>query len=379
MRSIIISLLSLAVLAALPACKGKQNDPAETREPAASSGSIVVLSAEQARLAQIQTGTAEMRTLELAITCTGMVDVPPQNVIAVHAPVKGIVRNVTQLPGTFLRKGQLLTSLSHPDLVRLQREFLENQSQLDMLEKEFKRKQALASNEATSQRALEQAKAEYELARARSQGLKAELKLVGIDVANLESTQHIQEQITLYSPVSGYVDQVNINPGKLVNAEDLLYTILDVSHVHAELNVFARDIPRLKEGQRIEVRVPGNDKAYPAEVHLLSRMVNPDDKTIRVHGHFSPEPKDLFPGSFLQAKIFTENSRQPCVPETALIREGDASFVFVKKGEGFEKTPVRTVGNDGKYVALLDLPTGAVVALTGAYYLNGVLAGGEEE
>ena len=379
MRSIILSLLSLAVLAALPACKGKQENASETQQPAASSGNTVTLSTEQTRLAQIQTGPAEVRTLELAITCTGMVDVPPQNVIAVHAPVKGIVRNVTQLPGTFLRKGQLLTSLSHPDLVRLQREFLENQSQLDMLEKEFKRKQALAGSEATSQRALEQAKAEYDLARARSQGLKAELKLIGIDVAKLESTQYIQEQITLYAPVSGYVDQVNVNPGKLVNAEDLLYTILDVSHVHAELNVFARDIPRLKEGQRIEVRVPGSDKVYTASVHLLSRMVNPDDKTIRVHGHFEPEPKDLFPGSFLQANIFTENSRQPCVPETAIIREGDASFIFVKKGEGFEKTPVRTGGSDGKYIALLDLPAGAVVALTGAYYLNGVLAGGEEE
>lgn len=373
----IVSLLVL--LFSFAACKHETStEPTDTASTPAPSA-LVVLNAEQRKLADIQTGTPETRTLGSAIECSGMVDVPPQNVITVHAPVKGIVKDVIQLPGTFVKKGQRLTSLSHPDLIRLQREFLENLSQLSMLEKEYQRRQSLAGSEATSQKSLEQAKAAYDLAQATFQGQKTELKLIGIDATKLENTRVIQEQITLYAPISGFIDKVNVNPGKLVNAEDLLYQILDVTHVHAELQVFARDIPSLHEGQRIEVRVPGRTDTYPAEVHLLSRMVDPDTKTISVHGHFKPEPTQLFPGTFIQARIFTENTPRITVPETAVIREGEQAYVFVEKGNGFHKTPVRTGGNDGKFVVVEDLDSKTTIALTGAYYLNGMLAGGEEE
>lgn len=365
------------LLFAFSACKHEKTEPAEA-PVAPVSEQVITLSAEQLKMADIQTGTPSMRALDLAIECSGIIDVPPQNMIAVHAPVKGIVKDVDQLPGSSVKKGQRLTALSHPELVRLQREFLENLSQLSMLEKEFTRRKNLASNEATSQKSLEQAEADYKLAKARYQGLKTELKLIGIDVPKLESTQVIQEQITLYSPIHGFIDKVNINPGKLVNAEDLLYQILDVSHVHAELRVFARDIPMLHEGQRIEVRVPGRSETYPAEVHLLSRMVDPESKTINVHGHFKPEPTPLFPGTFIQARIFTENKAQLTVPETAVIRAGDQAFVFVQKNNGFLKTPVRTGGTDGKFVVVNDLSSQSVIALSGAYYLNGILAGSEE-
>lgn len=371
--------LSALALGTLLACN-RQKTAENTAPPAAATTeNTIQLTPEQAKLADVQTGAPEMRTLAIAIECSGLVDVPPQNMIAIHAPIKGFVKDVSQLPGTYIKKGQRLTAISHPDLVRLQREFFENLSQLDMLEKEFKRKQALASGEATSQRALEQAKAEYDLVRARHQGLKAELKLIGIDVAKLESTKTIQEEVMLFSPINGYVDKVNINPGKLVNAEDLLYQVLDVSHVHAELKVFARDIALLKEGQRIEVRVPGKTTTYPAEIHLLSRMVDPENKTITVHGHFKPEPQQLLPGTFIQARVFTEDQSRLSVPETAVVREGDLAYVFVKKGTGFVKTPVRAGRTDGQFVAVDDLPVDVTIALTGAYYLNGMLANSAEE
>lgn len=360
---------------------GCQSTPQTNEEAASGPESLPVslqLSAEQIDLAGIELGKPEKRTLAGSFGCTGKVDVPPQSLASVYAPVSGFVQSVKHLPGEYVRKGELLTVLQHPDLIKTQREFLECRSRLAFLEKEFERKKILAETDATSKRAYEQATAELELEKARYKGLKAELQLIGIDTAKLEAGGDIQSTIALTSPINGYIATVMVNKGKLVSPNDLLYEIVDDTHIHLELEIFAKDIHKLREGQRVEARLPGTSQVFPAEVHLIGKIIDPATRTIKVHSHFEKEPLPLTPGTYMQARVFTRETPVWTVQETAIVRQGDAAYVFVQTETGFKKVPVTTGLAEDGYVELLEMADleNRKIVLKGAYYLNGL---GEEE
>ncbi|MEZ4987684.1 MAG: efflux RND transporter periplasmic adaptor subunit [Saprospiraceae bacterium] len=267
MKSYIFSsiLLMFIVLAgcgdaAIEPTDSQEENPAET---------IVTLTPAQEKLAGITIGKASRRNLSEKIGCTAYVDIPPYSLASVYAPVQGFVQQVSQLPGEFVKKGAVLTTLQHPDIINLQQAFLESSSQLDFLEKDFARKQALAASDATSAKVMEQALADLNKEKATQKGLKAQLKLLGVRVDQLLNSGEIQPTIALVAPISGYLTQVNVNQGKLVTPNDLLYEIIDNQHVHLELNVFAKDLPVLKEGQRITAQVP-IDQKYMKHLYTLS-------------------------------------------------------------------------------------------------------------
>ena len=230
-------------------CENQSEAARETSEISSenSEPSLIPLSMEQMDVGKITLGQAQKRVLENALTCNGVVELPPQNLISVYPPHKGFVEEVRFLPGDYVKKGNLLVVLRHPDLVRLQRTFLECKSALPTLEKDFERKKMLADSNALAPRVLEEVESRYRVEMAKYKGLKSELEMLGINVPSLEETESIQTSIRVYAPAAGYISKMEINKGKLVEMEDMMYEIVDNNHVHLELKVFAKDLSRIKK------------------------------------------------------------------------------------------------------------------------------------
>lgn len=368
-------ILPAVLIASLTACNGgKQQE--QTSETAATPA-VIQLNTEQRKQAGIEIGRPERRRIAHYVECTGKVEVPPQSLASVYAPVAGFIKQVNFLPGDYVKKGALLAIISHPELVRSQREWLETKSRLTFLEQDYKRKESLAAADAASRRSLEEVKSELELAQVRYKGLRAELELIGLPVAQIEKTGKLEEELHLHAPVAGYITKINANLGKLVGPNDLLYEIVDNLHLHLELQVFAKDIELLAPGQHISAEAPGTGKTFEAEVHLVGKMIDPETKTTMVHGHFLKEPVPLTPGTAMQARILTNPTEVMALPSDAIVKEGGRYFIFIETTGGFEKKPVKTGIFDGEWTEVLDLEPNAAVAISGAYYLNG--SAGDEE
>src|SRR5690606_16990108 len=131
----------------------------------------------------------------------------------------------------------------------------------------------------------------YESLRARVEGLKARLAIINIEPEKL-TDGNIRKTIHLYSPIAGYVTDVNVNLGQFVNATDELFKIVDTGHLHAELYVFEQDIPHLKVNQRVAFTLINENKTRMAHVYLIGREINAE-RTIRVHCHLDEEDKNL--------------------------------------------------------------------------------------
>lgn len=347
------------------------NQQPEAAPPTASLESGIMLSEAQMKLAGIETGLVEKRKISDFIECTGQIEAPPQSVISVYSPVQGIVQQVKYLPGDFVKKGAWLTALSHPDLIRLQREWLEVQSRLPFLKGEFQRKETLLLSDAASRRAFEEAEANYKSQLAHANGLKAELEWIGIDADQLLADGKIQPSIPIYAPASAYLTEINVNPGKLISPSDKLYEMIDDSHLHLELQVFAKDLVLVKPGQHLEVQTPGGEK-WKGTVYQVGKVIDLEKKTARVHGHFEGSPPHAPAGTFLNARIFLGEQEVLALPHEALVMEGETHYVFVYQNGRFEKVPVETGLKDATHVALRhwNYPPETKIAVKGAYYIQ---------
>ena len=364
-----------AILSLLMAACHQQSGEANVTDGAKeeSETAEVYLTPEQMELSEIVLGQPSLREIASYVECSGMIDVPPSNIRSVHSPVTGFVQGVKHLPGEYVRRGDLLATIAHPELIRQQRDFLESASKVAFLKKDLERKKELADADAASRKAYEQALSDYSVEEAHYNGLKAELELIGINTQALEESRQVQSSIRIYTPASGYLTKVNVNSGKLVEPNMLLFEVIDNSHVHLELQVFAKDLGLLRKGQKVIATIPGSEEELHGEVHLINKAIDLEKKTANVHVHLDEEPQGLAIGTFLYARIRTDSRQVSAIPEEALVRSGDRSFIFIREGERFRKVEVEAGQADEGFVEIkeLNLREGQQIALKGAYYING--------
>src|SRR6478609_1810008 len=307
----------------------RPSEKKETTSAAERKPNEVVLSDEQFKSIELQLGSVESRSLSGSIKANGMLDVPPQNLVSISAPLGGFVKSTELLQGMHVRKGQVVVVLEHPDYIQLQQDYLDNKNQLEFLEQEYNRQLDLAKENVNALKALQHSKSTYFSMKAKVEGLKAKLKLVNINPADIESGE-IKNSVDVISPISGFVSQVNVNIGMHVNPTDIMFRIVDTDHVHAEAQVFEKDIPKLKVGQLAHILLSNETKERLAKVFLIGKEITPE-RTVRVHCHLEGEDANLIPGTYFSAIIETGSNSVLALPESAIANFEGKHFLFVEK------------------------------------------------
>lgn len=292
----------------------------------------VELTQAQYESAEIRLGTIEKRSISGVISANGFLDVPPQSKVSISAPMAGFVKSTQLLPGSKVSKGQVVAILENQDYIQLQQEYLENYGQLEYLDAEYERQKELARENINARKSLEQAKANYLSAKGRLEGLKSRLELLKINVNRLKNG-NIQNTINLYAPISGYVTKVNTNIGAFVNPADVLIEIVNTAELHVELTIYEKDIPSIKEGQRVLFTLTNETTQREARVKLIGREIN-SERSVQIHCDLAKNDKELIPGMYLKAIVETDNALVMAVPESSIVYFEGKSYIFMKENEG---------------------------------------------
>src|SRR5215210_3301800 len=242
---------------------GKKTEKTEQNDSTAqvkSAGDEVMLTSDQYKVAAIELGKVEMRNLSSIIKVNGVIDVPPQNVVSISAPLGGYVKSAGLLPGQPVDKGQLIAVIENAEYIDIQQDYLESKSRLVYLSEELKRQEELRKEEINAAKTLQQASSEYNMLRAKISGLEQKLSLIGIS-KNALSSGTISKTSNLYSPINGYITESNVNMGKYVQPSDVLFELANKSDMHLALNVFEKDVRKLMPGQPIRFAL-ANETAY---------------------------------------------------------------------------------------------------------------------
>ncbi len=326
----------------LVSCSSKEEVKEKTKQHA-EPVNVVELTEAQYKTAGIEFGTIEMRTISGIIQASGKLDVPPQSKVSVSAPMGGFVKETEMLQGSQVKKGQVIVIMQHPDYIQLQQEYKEEFSQIDYLKEEFERQQELSNENVNAKKTLQKAKADFLTAQAKMEGLKARLQLLNINVAALEKGQ-IQSTINLYSPIDGYVTKVNVNIGSYVNPHDVMLEIVNTEHLHAELTIFEKDVPRLKIGQKVLFTLANEIKHRSATVHLVGKEIN-SDRSIQIHCHLDKEDKELIPGMYLKAVVETDSAHVTALPDQSIVSFEGKKYIFIKSKEQRDSTGTKEAYN----------------------------------
>ncbi|MBK9275928.1 MAG: efflux RND transporter periplasmic adaptor subunit [Flavobacteriales bacterium] len=372
---------TIAILMAFTSCTTTEPPADPTAAPA--SVTNVTLTPEQLKNAGIVTGKAERRSLGVLMPVQGVVDVPPQNLVSVSAPLGGYLRSTDLLPGMEVHKGRTLAILEDPRFIQLQQDYLVTEGRVKLLRQDFERQKALNATKTTSDKVFQEVTAELNTQQVTLRSLAEQLRLIGVDPSAL-TAESISRSVALRSPIHGWVSSVNVNIGRYVQPTDVLFELVDPKDIHLALTVFEKDLPNVRIGQEVHARPTAhpNDE-YEAEVILVGRSLDADRSAV-VHCHFTRTPKDLVPGMAMSATLESRTDTVWCVPEGAVVRSGDGQAVFIANTDGsFTMMPVTTGAQEYGYFELVD-PSAVLrerpVVVKGAYSLLSALKNsGEEE
>ena len=324
--------ISIAALLLLSISCKQETEPV-MEEHSATNENVVELTEAQMKQTSIEVGKAVKRNIGNEISVNGMIDVPPQGNISITIPYGGFLKYTDMLPGTKIRKGQVVARVENPDFIEFQKDYLEALSNNDYLKSDYDRQKILNDERVSSTKVFEKAKSMYLNNQATIKALESKLRLIGINPNSVKNGT-ISSTVNVYSPIDGVVRDVYVNTGKYFGTQDVLMDITDASDLHVELNVYEDDIPLIRMGQRIRFRLANAPEEWmEAEVFLIGNSVR-DDRSVTIHGHLkeSETYEELLPGMFVNANIEVGMTEMYAVPEEAVVRYQGNHYVFQALG-----------------------------------------------
>jgi cobalt-zinc-cadmium efflux system membrane fusion protein len=330
MKNTLSKIILFSILILALGCKDKSTIQVEEAHENENENIIELTDAQLAQT-QIIIGRVEKRKIGHEITVNGLIDIPPQGNISVSVPYGGFLKYTAMLPGSKLKKGQVIATVENPDFIEFQRNYLEALANNEYLKADFERQQILNNEEVTSTKVFQKAKSSYLINKANIQALESKLRLIGINPTSVKNDK-ISSVVNVYSPIDGIVREVYINTGKYFNPQDVLMDITDASDLHVELKIYENDISLIRIGQRIRFRLANTPKEWmEAEVFLLGNNVR-NDRSITIHGHLKVKNEKLLPGMFVNANIEVEAQEQYAAPEEAIVRFEGKYYIFKSLG-----------------------------------------------
>ncbi len=311
------NLLVLFIAFLLASC----TKPAEENTEAEAPSDQITLTEAQSKLFGIEIGGFETRTLHEYVSANGMLEATPQNSASVSFPIVGYIKTIGVEIGQSVRAGQSLGSVESMELVQLQQDYQQTISKLRLQEQELQRQKTLDLEEVGAKRKLQQAEAEYSASKSMANALETKLKMVGIS----PNSQAVKSNVSVVSPISGFVKAIHINIGKSVSPTDVLFEVVGNQHAHFGLKVFEKDAPKVKVGQPFTI--DGLSSTY--KVLSINNFFDATSRTIEVIGE-APNAQSLILGQYIKAKIDVGNRSAKTLPESAIVRKGETSYIFIE-------------------------------------------------
>ena len=306
-------------------------------------------------------GKLEVKPFHDLVKANGMFDVPPENRASVSSYFGGTVKSIQLLPGEKVEKGQILFVLENPDFVQLQQEYLEAKSQLHYLQSDYERQKNLVKDSVTSRKNFLKVESDFLSTQVKVESIGKKLMLMNISPSNL-TFETIRSSISIPSPINGYITKININLGEFLNPAETAISLVNTDHLHLEINIFEKDLSNVKVGQHILFNIQNGSKIdYEAAVHLVNKTIDPENRTIGIHGHLIDESlNDLFtPGMYLEARIEVSSDSVLALPEDAIVDMENNYYVLVldqqtNENYSFVKKEVQIGAKSNGFVEILN-------------------------
>lgn len=350
----------------------------------------IPLSEKQVKAVDLKMGEAQEREMDAMLHVNGSLVLRAQDMGNVSSLMGGIVKNVYVKEGQMVSRGQVVATIENTDVVTLQREYYTAYKESEMARLELDRQKTLASAGAGIKKTLQMSEKNYKVALANLLGTGRQLQQMGISTKEVAKGK-FTTVFPLRAPISGTVSDMQASLGSYADMQTPLMKIRNNHAVECDLNVFEKDIAKVKVGDQVLVSLtnqPGVNVS--GRVYGMNQYLNKGTKSVAVHVKLDAKRgAKLFEGMYVSGQIAT--GRQLCMtlPDKAIVSADGKQYVFAlnqqhSKGGtySFSRHEVTTgVSNNGyTEVALCKhLKKGQKIVTDNAFYLASLTGDHGEE
>ena len=198
---------------------------------------------------------------------------------------------------------------------------------------------------------------------------------LSIATASARELEHRVGALSLRAPYDGVVYGLPRRAGETVAAGQVVASVADPAHLRVRTRVDEPDLPRVAAGQRLTVTFDGlPDRRWDGRViEVPSGVHDAGGRRVgEVIGEIADESRSLPPNASVNVQIVAgEKALALAIPRAALLREGDARFVYLLE-DGRARRRSVTIGlvglNDVEITG--GMPEASVVILPGGATLH---------
>jgi RND family efflux transporter MFP subunit len=318
----------------------------------------VQITPEKQQLIGVKYGMVERTGGSRTIRAEGKVAFDETRIQHIHTKVEGWIDQVfVDYTGQLVQKGQPLMTVYSPDMLASQRELL-----LAAKARDTMKNNPLPTAFDQSESLMQAARRRLELWDLSESQINQVLK-TGQPIKN----------VTLYSPIAGYVTERKAFPQLKVMPETDLYTIVDLTRVWIMADVFEYEAPNIHVGETARVSLqaaPG--QTFNARINYIQPQVDPMTRTLKVRLDMDNPALLLKPDMYATVEFHVDVPAQLTVPADAVLNAGERKTVFVDRGNGFFEPRQVTIGqrNGDRIQILSGLRAGERIVTSGTFLID---------
>lgn len=301
-----------------------------------------------------------------------------QNELAeVTTLIRGRVTKVHVDVGADVKKDALLAMLHSADLGMAEGAYLKAAARLHEAELAYERARDLHEHKAVSLAELQRREAEMKTARAEARESQNRLELLGVppqEFDRLNRKHTIKADVPLRAPFDGRVIMRNITRGEVVETQQKLFTVADLSDVWVVGNVPEKDVQFVRKDQKVDVIASAYPHAiFPGTITYISDVLDPATRTMRLRVTAPNSDRLLKPEMFATVRVYALPNPDALTVPLAAVQNGPAGkILFVQRAAGeFEVRPVKLGQETNEVVVVVEgVKAGEQVVTKGSFVLK---------
>ena len=285
---------------------------------------------QQFKAVDLALGEMEPRQLDATLNVSGRLVLRAQSQGDVASLMGGMVRSILVKEGDNVGKGQVVATVENTDVVSLQREYYSAYREAEAAHTEMARQQTLQQNGAGVKKALQQAQKDYKVAQASVTGIGRQLMQMGISPKAVAGGK-FTTVFPLRAPIGGTVSQITASLGSYADMQTPIMKIRDNRAVEADLDIFERDLAKVKKGDRVVLSLTNQPGVkVTGHVYGMNQYFNDGTKAVSAHVRLdAPEGARLFDGMYVQGSIATGRQQCNALPSKAIVTADGKQYVFL--------------------------------------------------
>ena len=303
--------------------------------------SLVTIDPSQAEAIGLASAAVEQRELARTVRSVGVLALDETRSAHVHAKVRGWIDTIqANFVGRSVRLGQPLCSIYSQDVYAAEAELIAllDRPAGDPLVAAARRRLAL-----------------WDVPRA--------------EIARLEQSREPMRSFSLLAPRAGVIISKSAIQGTFVDPSTELYTVADLARLWVLVDLYESDAPYVHVGDHAMLTIEGQGVPLDATVSFLAPTIDEATRTVKARFEIDNRDGQLRPGAFVSADLTLAIGAGLTIPESAVIRTGTRSIVFVVHGTHLQPREITLGPSSGElYRVESGLAVGDRVA-TGAQFL----------